>query len=278
MKKNIIIILTIISLFTTAPAIAGGCKLEYKLEPGQKWLCSFSSKNQSNVMGNDSTNVSKKVYAYTVSKGPKTGWVTMTARIQDSGDQGGIDLSKLVFTAEVHTSGEIRNIQYSGDVMPDMGEDAGQIPAQMMEMMRESYKMIPEAYKNSIFWFPEVPEDKLEIGDEFEVKRNIGMGSSGMGVQMETVSLQVFTLEDVSKGLAYFSVKDRSITETKGVAGDKTETKISGKGDAIFDLEQGMWLELTEKSRAKMDLGGLAGMGSASQEMDIILEFEMELQ
>ena len=271
--------LIVLALFAaTNPALAAGCKLEYKLAPGQKWACDFVSKNESNVMGQKNINQSRMVYEYTVSKGPKQGWVTMTARIKPkgSGDQGQMDLSKLRFTADIHLSGEIRNIQYTGNVMPDLGEEANQMSPQMKKMMQDSYKMIPEAYKNGVFWFPEVPEEQLEIGDEFDVQRKMGMGGSGSGMQMETVSKQVFTLEDVSKGLAYFSVKERSVTKSGGSMGGSSETKIAGKGNAIFDLAQGMWLELTEKSRAKVNLGGVPGMSTKDYDMNLILKYEME--
>ena len=278
MSKITQAVLIVASLFAaTSPVLAGGCKLHYKLAPGQKWACNFASKNESNVMGQKNVNQSRMVYEYTVSKGPKQGWVTMTARIKSKGSRGPgeMDLSKLRFTADIHSSGEIRNINYTGTVMPDMGEEADQMSPQMKKMMEDSYKMIPEAYKNGVFWFPEVPEEKLEIGDEFDVQRKMGMGNSGSGMQLETVSKQVFTLEDVSQGLAYFSVKERSVTKTGGSMGGSSETKIAGKGNAIFDLQQGMWLELTEKSRAKVHLGGIPGMSTKDHNMNIILKYEM---
>lgn len=279
MKKMALTALIIVfTLTVNAPAMAGGCKLKYKLAPGQEWICNLASKNESSFMGKKNVSQSRQIYVYKVSKGPKKGWVTLTARIKPNGSegQGKMDLSKLRFTAEVHSSGEIRNIQYTGNAMPNMGEADAQMPPAMKKMMEDAYKMIPEAYKNSVFWFPEVPEDKLEIGDEFDVQRKMGMGGSGGGMQMETVIKQVFTLEDVSKGLAYFSVKERSLTKAKGVAGGQSETKMAGKGDAIFDLELGMWLELTEKSRAKVNMGGMAGMGDKEQDMNVILQYEME--
>ena len=254
MKEIAQALLIVVSLFAAnAPLLAGGCQLKYKLAPGQKWTCTFASKNESNVMGQKNVNQSRMVYEYTVSKGPKQGWVTMTARIESkgSGGQGQMDLSKLRFTADIHLSGEIRNSNYTGTAMPDRGDEADQMPPEMKKMMQDSYKMIPEAYKNAVFWFPEVPETKLEIGDEFDVQRKMGMGDSGIGVQAETLIKQVFTLEEVRKGLAYFSVKERSVTKTGGSMGGSSETKIAGKGNAIFDLEQGMWLELTEKSQCK---------------------------
>jgi hypothetical protein len=274
--------LIVVSVFAAhSPVLAGGCQLKYKLAPGQKWACNFASKNESNVMGQKNVNQSKMVYEYTVSKGPKHGWVTMTAQItsKGSGGQGQMDLSKLRFTADMHVvSGEIRNIHYTGNVMPDRGEETEQMSPEMKKMMQDSYKMIPESYKNAVFWFPEVPEGKLEIGDEFDVQRKMGMGGSGSSMEVETVSKQVFTLEDVSKGLAYFSVKERSVTKSGGAMGGSSETKIAGKGNAIFDLEQGMWLELTEKSRAKVNLGRVPGMTKQDYDMNIILKYEMEQQ
>jgi hypothetical protein len=86
----------------------------------------------------------------------------------------------------------------------------------------------------------------------------------------------VFTLEEVSQGLAFFSVKERSVTRTGGSMGASSETKMAGKGEAIFDLKQGMWLELTEKFRAKVQLGSIPGMGNTEQDMKIILQYEME--
>ena len=291
MKKTISIIFSLVCLLApNASVMADGCKLTYKFTPGQQWLCNLNSKNESNYMGQKDVNQSRTVYAYAVSKGPKKGWVTLSARIQSKGPEteGQMDLSQLRFTADVHTSGEIRNIQYTGSVMPDLGPAAAQMPPAMKKMMEDSYKAIPEAYKHSVFWFPEVPEDKLEIGDEFDVQRKMAMagggggapgmtGMAGMGgMAMETVIHQVYILEDVSKGLAYFSVKDRSVTKVKGMQGGQSETKMAGKGDAIFDLEQGMWLEVTEKARAKVNLGGMAGMPAQDQDMNMIFKYEME--
>ena len=279
--KNIALVglVVLAALAAATSSMAQSCKLKYKLTPGQKWICIFSSKNESSFMGKKNINQSKHVYEYSVSKGPKKGWVTMKARIKPrkgspAADQ--MDLSKLRFSADVHSSGEIRNIQYSGNVMPDLGENSAQMTPQMKEMIAQSYKMIPESFKNAVFWFPEVPEDKLEIGDEFEAQRKMGMGGSGSAMQMETVSKQVFTLEDVSQGLAYFSVKQRSVTKTGGSMGASSKTKMAGKGQAVFDLKQGMWLELTEKSRAKVQIGGVAGASGTSHDMNIIFKYEME--
>lgn len=263
-------------LVFAAPAFAGGAMLQYKFEPGQTWLCTQSNQSESSFMGQKHVNRSKKVVEYTVSKGPKKGWVALSARIlSQSVPEGGnpVDVSKMRFSANIHTSGELRNIKTSGN---PMAQSAGDMPPEMKAMMDESMKMVADAWKHAVFWFPEVSEEELEVGDEFEVERDLDMGATGM--KTKSVSRQVFTLEDVSGGLAYFSVKERSVTKTEGAMGGKTKTRIAGKGDAIFDLKQGMWLELAEKAKAKVDLGNIPGMGQTSQEIKIINKYEMELK
>lgn len=222
-------------------------------------------------MGQKNVYQDRLVFEYEITKGPKKGWVNVTAWVRQ-GEPADV-LSKLRFTADVHKSGEIRNIQYAGDVMPEMGDSENQMPPEAKKMMEDSYRMIPESYKALIFWFPELPEHKLEIGDEFDAFRKTDMDGSGAGMQTASMTKQVFTLEEVSKGLAYFSVKERSITKTKGMPGGQTEMKMAGKGDAIFDIGQGMWIELTDKSRAKVNSGPAAGTQTI---MTFITKYEME--
>ena len=279
MKKILIFaILLIISLSFTTRLIAGGCKLKYLLKPGQKWLGTLSNHSETNPMEKKKISRSKTKIEYLVLKSHKKAWVKLQARILSTGKKSSrIDLSKILYSADVHESGEIRNITYSGDFMPDLGERAAKIPKETLEMMKQSFKMIPEFWKNTAYWFPEVPEDKIEIGDEFECKRKMGIGTAGKPMQIQSVVKQVFTLEDVSKGLAYFSVQDRSVTKGTAMGIANSKTRMAGKGEAIFDLEQGMWLELTEKSKTKIALGNAAGPKGKNHDMRIIFKYEMEL-
>ncbi len=268
-KLFVIFSIVSISLF------AGGVKLQYKLKPGQKWVCSLSSKNESSFMGEKSIDRSKREFIYKISKGKKQGWVSISANIKSSpkDKESGMDMSRMSFKADMHKSGELRHVQYSGS--PFVQQSAN-IPPEMQAMMDQQENMIGNMYKNAVFWFPELPEEKLQVGDEFDVKRAIGTGGGAM--QTKTLIKQVFTLEDVSKGLAYFSVKQKSLTKTKSQIAGKSETKMLGKGEAIFDLNSGMWLEVTEKSRAKISLSGIAGMGDMSSDMKIVSKYEMEMK
>lgn len=277
MNKNSRILKGFLTLMMVSiPLFAGGVKLQYNLKPGQEWETTLSSQSESDFMGQKSIQRNKKTFLYEVSKGSKKGWISITAHIKKSAKdaESGLDMSRMSFKADMHNSGEFRHISYSGNPMTQ--PQSQDMPPQMQAMMEKQGEMMGEAHKHAIFWFPELPEDSLQVGDEFDVQREIGMGSGAM--QAKSVIKQVFTLEEVSKGLAYFSVRQRSITKTKSDMGGKSETKISGKGEAIFDLKIGMWLELTEKSKAKVEIGGIPGMGDLSSNMKLVHKYEMELR
>ena len=267
-------------LSVSSSALGGSYNFSYQVRPGQSWMATQSSQTETTFMGNKTVTRTKTIIEYEVSKGPKKGWVSLEAGIKGhssaSGSSGQMDLSKMRFTADMHRSGDIRNIKHSGSPLPPMDTGGGEMSPEMAAMYEQSAKMMADAWKNAVFWFPELPEDALEPGDEFDVVRKMGMGSSTAGMQMESVSKQIFSLEDVSQGLAYFSVKERSLTKTGGTMGSKTETKTAGKGEAIFDLEQGMWIELTEKSRIRMQLGNMAGMGGGIPDALSINKYTME--
>jgi hypothetical protein len=176
----------------------------------------------------------------------------------------------------MHKSGEMRNIKTSGDDKMSAQLNGEALSPEMAAMYKQSFQFMTDAWKASVFWFPEFPEDLLEPGDEFDMTQKFGMGGSGSGMNMKTVGKQVFTLEDVSEGLAYFSVKERSLTKSSGPGGGKTDTKTAGKGEAVFDLRQGMWIELTTKSRIKVNLGNMPGMDAGSSETLNIHKVTME--
>jgi hypothetical protein len=58
--------------------------------------------------------------------------------------------------------------------------------------------------------------------------------------------------------------------------GGKSVTQTAGKGEAVFDLREGIWTDLTMKSRSKVEFGNMPGMGEASQELYQISKFRME--
>ena len=265
-------------------ALAGPIGLKYKLAPGQRWVARMLSQSETTFMGKKNVTKTKTIIEYEVTKGPKRGWVSLGARITSQKNEAGestadrIGLTRIVFRADMHSSGEIRNIHHEGSMQIPGGTNTDDLPPEMAAMMQQSANVMAEAWKNAVFWFPEFPEDGLEPGDEFEVTKKTGAGSEGAALHPRTLTKQVFTLEDVSDGLAYFSVKERSLTKTKGVMGGKSDTKSLGKSKAVFDLQEGMWIEFATKYRSEVKFGGASPMGQGASEVLTTTKYEIEKQ
>ena len=280
MKRLLMLTAALLTLaLTLSPVWAGGWPFAYKLKPGQTWTVTMAQQNTSNVMGQKDVNRNKHQIRYTVSAGPKKGWVTLTAKfLKSAGTESGMDMGKMTFTADMHTSGEFRNKKVTGSPAPPMGDMEG-VPPEMKAMLAQSYQSMGEMWKETVFWFPEFPEGKLDLGDEFEMTQKMGSGGGIMGV--ESVIKQVFTLEDVSDGLAYFSVRQRAVSKTAGM-GSKTTTKTAGKGETIFDLKAGMWVEVVTLSQSSINMGsmpgmtGTPGMPSGEQKMQHMTKITVE--
>jgi hypothetical protein len=260
-------------------ALAGPIGLQYKLVPGQRWVARMLSQSETAFLGKKNVAKTKTTIEYEVAKGPKKGWVSLGARITSQKNEAGetsadrIGLTRIVFRANMHSSGEIRDIRYEGGEPIAGGSKGEDLPPEVAAMMRQSANVIAEAWKNAVFWFPEFPQDTLEPGDEFHVTKK--MGADG-GLQTQTLTKQVLSLEDVSDGLAYFSVKERSITRTKGMMGGKSDTKSLGKSKATFDLREGMWVDFVTRYRSTVQFGGGSLMGQGTSEVLNVIKYEME--
>lgn len=255
--------ITLALLFSGVAVAADSCMLAYKMKPGQVWQADVVSQFKSTGagMGGDLTNQSSYTVRYKVTKGDRKGWVKIEGRIvkHSANSEGGIDYGKLTYTADMHSSGELRNIKHSGSAMPPIPEEQlANMPAQYADMMRQSRDMVAKAMQQGVFWFPEVPEDRLSVGDTFETTEKSDLGSGPM-MQSQTVVKTEYTLEEVSQGLAYFAVRTRAQTKSGGM-GASMDSTTAGKADAIFDLEQGMWVEMTMKSRISSSYAGMGGM------------------
>lgn len=285
MKRILLIIglTTALVVFATG-SFAGSVRLKYKLLPGQRWRVTLLSQSETTVMGTKDVNRSKTIIEYQVTKGPRAGWVSLNARIKSQQNEQGesladqTGLNRVTFKADMHSSGEMRNIHYEGVASLPSDGDAEHLTPEMKAMMQQSATLLAEIWKDAVFWFPELPEDTLELGDEFDVTKKMGVGGAGTGLQTETLVKQVFTLEDVSRGLAYFSVKERSITRMKGAMGGTSDTKGLSKGEAVFDLTEGMWIEFVTKDRFEVQLGAGSPAGQGASEVLSINKYEIEKQ
>lgn len=235
---------------TPSLVVAGGIRLRYGFAPGQKWECSRKTQMNFEYMGTTPVERQKDTILYTVSKGPKKNWVHLTARYinpppRTPENQYTLGRYDLIFSADLHTSGNTRNIQVQG---ADKASNDPSIPPQQKKFIVQLKKEEAQRRLPEVFWFPELPEEPLEPGDEFEEKRTRGIKDSNMTEQSKTRT--VYALYDISEDLAYFETKARHASKVNTQIG-KMDYDSSGKGEIIFDLKKGMWIELIRKWKAK---------------------------
>jgi hypothetical protein len=266
-------------LFLLAGAASGVCAdavaLRYGFKPGQQWTCTRLSHTQFMAMGKMQTQRTRHKILYTVSKGPKKGWVHLSARYTDpppdaKGNPMAMALYDLTFHADVHPSGDTRAVRVEGLDQPAAADPTLDPMAQAN--LRQGRQMMADSYKDAVFWFPELPEEKLSPGDDFEFKRRSKMGNQMMAITSQ--SRQEFTLDEVNQGLAYFELREKTASQNKTMGAD-VKTKSAGKGESIFDLKSGMWIELVIKR--KMSVGNLPMAGGGGQEMQMMEKMEMQL-
>lgn len=224
---------------------AAGHKLAYKLKPNQHWIKTDRHETHSEAMGFKTVSRHTTVIKYHIKPGKKTGWVVLegsivsnTTQMDDQPPQDFGVLQGIKYSANVHTSGDTRQIEVSG------GDKATRLSA--------------DAHKVSVFWFPDLPEDPLLPGDEFDWKQNMAIKDPG-GMSITVATKWRFLLEDVDQGLAYFSIQSQSKTQTQAAMGTASMPSVN-KGEGIFDLKEGMWVEW--RLKGKMDMSAIPGVGA----------------
>lgn len=254
MKIFVLASIAILGSVLPAESSAAGYEFRYKLKPGEKWIAKEASEVVTEMMDVKSVMRSEKTVEYRVSRGPKKGWVTVTAKITSQTNRTNDEppsqqnpLAGMTFKADMHQSGEIRNYTFTGGD-PQMAGFLG------------------PAMKMAIFVFPEFPEGRLAIGEDFDVVSKMETGGmQGMGSMQATMKI-TYTLEEVRQGLAYFSTKQRANIKATGM-----DLKDAGKGTAIFDLKAGMWIEHETRSKSQV-AEGMGSGGSMSQTSKMTLE------
>ncbi len=244
MQFGLVVIMTLVLVL---PAWAGQ-RFRYRFEEGDTWKMIDRSETSTEMMGNKTTQRTKRVTVYKIARDLGKGWFRIAAQViaQKNWDHTGKAnemnaLAGMQFTAEVHRSGVLKRYKFSG------GDP----------MMA---KMIGPAMKPAIFFFPEFPEEALEPGDEFDTLIRYEMpGMMGTG-GMKSIIKMTYTLEGINDGLATFTIRQRMKMKGSGM-----DMKIGGKSEALFDLKEGMWIEHETVTKSTVEQGVGAGAETLSR-------------
>jgi hypothetical protein len=239
---HILFFLSLICILIAPPADAAGTKFRYKFSAGDSWKMTQLSETETSVMGSSDKQRVRRTIIYKVTRDLGKGWHRMAAQVAAQKNWSGGQpndqnpLKGMTFSVEIHETGSIRNYKFSGG-----------------DQTMANY--IGPAMKIAIFFFPEFPDEPLQPGDDFDSVAGYKMkGMMGLG-DMKTVIKTNYTLEDVDDGLAEFSSKQRMKQQGSGM-----KMKTAGRSEALFDLNEGMWVE--HETLTKTEAG--PGLGSGS--------------
>ncbi len=287
--KRILLIAGVVLVLASPAEFAASFSFVYKFKPGEKFVTTMSSQTETDYMGNKSVSRSRTVIEYTIKPGVKKDWILLTARIRSQKDESGQDtgqamgIYQVTYSADMHSSGELRNIKYTGaKLSPEMEEQIKSLPPETAALVRQSANFMAEQWKESVFWFPEFTEARLGIGDEFEFTKKSLSGNPGSPMQNQFLTKQVFTLDSVLNGLADFSVEERSLLKSSGAMGSQAGIKSLGKSKAVFDLKTGIWIKLVSKYRSQVTFSGgpgsTAGAEPGNQDVFSIIKYETTIE
>jgi hypothetical protein len=143
--------------------------------------------------------------------------------------------------------------------------------------------LIDAIYRARLAWLPRFPEKPLKVGEGFLHEYTT------KGMMMTVKSEDDYTLDEVDKGMAYFTIETRQVTiidysamQPEGMPPGMASGMMSnmtllykGTGTAVFDLKEGIFIEREMKTAYSTDKPS-SGMMSMSMRGTVRDRWEME--
>lgn len=246
-----------------AAAAAGSYELRYGLTSGQTWHAVQTVFRETTVAGQTRTERASARFRYDVKDAPVPGDLRLDARMlsQTMGDeQSPFDFSVIRFLAQSNERGTLRGMHFQLDDadppdLPGLEPD----PVAFRQMLRS----VAAAWIDAVYWLPELPERPIELGETFVQRDARDVGGTDPGVAMKMEATTTYTLRKVTGKLAEFAIEVRSTvgasTAQTGIVSNRQAT-----GEAVFDLELGMWRRQETRSEHRASLEGLPGADQAT--------------
>ncbi|MGH0028434.1 MAG: hypothetical protein ACQGVC_01480 [Myxococcota bacterium] len=256
-------------------AAAEGYTLRYGLEPGQTWHAVQTVFRETSVGTVSETHTGTARFRYDVGAGAEDGDVRLDARMVSQETSAGaspFDFSVIQFMAQTDRRGATRGMHYRlGDAEPPDLPGVEKDPVAFRQMLRS----LASAWIESVYWLPELPEGPIELGESFAIVDGGDVGGTDPGVTMKMETRTVYTLRKVTGRLAEFGIEVRSTVDAATAQAGITSNR-SGNGEAVFDLEAGMWTRQEVRAEHRAALRG-AETGDDQATARTTTTFEMRL-
>jgi hypothetical protein len=252
-------------------------RLRYGWSPDQTWHTTHHSIRETRLRGEVQRDRGIARFEYRVLGAEPEGALRLEAALLSQETADGIsplDFSAIAFSAQIDAQGRLRGAHYEiGEAQPPVVEGVAPDPIAFRQMLRQ----VASAWRGAVFWFPELPERALAVGDSFVVDEARSLAETEPGVSMRIHSSRTYRLLAVEAGVARFRVEEVSTvdaaTAQSGIASEQR-----AEGEALFDLGLGMWTRQELVSSQRASYTGAAGVGEGDGEVSAITTTLLEMQ
>jgi hypothetical protein len=238
--------------------------LRYGLAAGQRWSAVQTIVRETKLADATRSDQGSAHFSYLVGETEVPGRLRLDARMLSQtvgGEESPVDFSVIQYQAATDARGVMRGLHFQlGEAEPPEVSGMESDPVAFRQMLRQ----IAEAWTHAVYWLPELPERALEVDDAFTIGDRDDVGGTDPGVRMQMTSKTTYTLREVSGRTARFDIAIRSTVDAS-TAQSAIESRRRGTGEALFDLDLGMWVRHQTRSEHHAVFSGTpGGPGDAS--------------
>jgi hypothetical protein len=250
-------------------------RLRYGWSAGQTWLATSSVERETHVGDDVQRDHGVARFEYTVGTAPG-GELKLEARMLSQETEAGaapLDFSPIVFGADIDDHGRLRGAHFTiAESPPPVVGGKALDPLTYHQVLNQ----VATAWRSAVLWFPDLPERSLSPGQAFVVEDERDLGDAEPGVAMRVHSTRTYRLLSVADGVARFRVEEDSRVGA-GAGASRIDSRQHAEGEALFDLELGMWMrhQLVSSQRASYS-GSPAGAGTGEATSRSVATIEMQ--
>lgn len=265
--------LPLCALALAAAAEGEPLRLRYGWSPGQVWRATHRIERETRVGDDVQRTRGVARFEYVVGAAEPDGSMHLDVRLLSQETEAGaspLDFSAIAFHASIDARGRLRGAHYEiGDTLPASAPD----PVATRQLLRQ----VASAWRDSVFWFPELPDRALAPGDAFSVDETRDLADAEPGVSMRVRTTRSYRLVSLDASTAHFRVEEVSAVDA-ATAESGIASQQRAEGEAVFDLALGMWTGQHLDSSQRARYSGASGVGGGAGEATGSTRSELEME
>lgn len=267
--------LLLLIALSASGAHAEAITFRYGWKTGQVWRATHTITRDMRMGDVRDTDGGVARFEYRVVPSGVAGLVKLEATMLSQTTAAGaspFDFSGIRYTAILDQRGAIRGAHYKlGDAEPPALPGVEKDPVAFRQMLRN----VAEAWLPAVYWFPELPEKPLEIGEAYERDQSQPIGGTDPGVTMRMVETRTLSLREVDGDRAIFGLTIDSRVDAS-TAQSSIASSRDAEGTVVFDLGLGMCVRQETHASHRAAFKGATGLEDGQSSAETVTTIEVE--